>query len=91
MSYALNIQSEAIIDIQSASEWYEIQKAGLGFEFIEEVENGFEKICYHPQYYTFVTDNLRRIKIRRFPYLIIYEFENETVIVNSVKHASQKR
>ncbi len=91
MSYALNIQSEAIIDIQTAFEWYELQKNGLGFEFIEEVEKGFTKICNHPQYYTFVTAYLRRFKIGRFPYLIIYETENEVVIVNSVKHARQKR
>lgn len=90
MSYALNLQSEAIIDIQSAFEWYEMQQEGLGDEFIEEMENGFAKICNHPQYYTFINPHFRRFKIQRFPYLIIYEIEKETIIVNSVKHASQK-
>ena len=41
MIYALNVQSEAVIDIQTAFEWYELQKGGLGYKFIEEVENGF--------------------------------------------------
>jgi len=91
MSYALNVQSEAVIEIQTAFEWYELQKGGLGFEFIEEVENGFSKICNHPQYYTFVSAHFRRFKIQRFPYLIIYEINNKTVIINSVKHASKKR
>lgn len=89
MSYALSIQSEAVIDIQGAFEWYEMRRVGLAFEFIEEVENGFQKICNHPSYYTFVTEHFRRFKIQRFPYLIIYEIENETVIINSVKHGSQ--
>lgn len=91
MSYALKIQSEAVIEIQTAFEWYESKRDGLGFEFIEEVEKGFAKICDHPQYYTFVTEYFRRFKIQRFPYLIIYETEIEVVIVNSVKHTSQKR
>ncbi|HXL56599.1 MAG TPA: hypothetical protein VN958_10100 [Chitinophagaceae bacterium] len=39
MSYNLVLQSEAIIDIQEAFEWYEKQKEGLGFELNEEIEN----------------------------------------------------
>ncbi len=90
MSYSLEVQSEALIDIQEAFEWYEIHKEGLGFEFIEEVENGFGKICNQPQYYTSIATDFRRFKIERFPYLIVYEIENDTVIINSVKHGSRK-
>ena len=54
MNYNLQIQSEAIIDIQEAFEWYEKQRDGLGFEFIEEIENGYENICKHPSYYTLI-------------------------------------
>ena len=41
MSFSFKIQSEAIIDIQEAFEWYEKQKDGLGFLLIEEIES-----CY---------------------------------------------
>ena len=87
MNYNLQIQSEAIIDIQEAFEWYEKQRDGLGFEFIEEIENGYENICKHPSYYTLINADFRRLKIKRFPYLIIYE---DVVIVNSVRHSSRK-
>ncbi|HXS57212.1 MAG TPA: type II toxin-antitoxin system RelE/ParE family toxin [Hanamia sp.] len=90
MSFALKVQSEAIIDIQEGFEWYEMQKEGLGFEFIEEIENGFEKICNQPQFYTSISPTFRRFKIERFPYLIVYEIEDNAVIVNSVRHGSQK-
>ena len=90
MSYALEIQQEAVSDIQEAFEWYEIQKAGLGFEFIEEVENALANISEHPKFYTAINRFFRRIKIKRFPYLIIYEIENDLVIINSVPHARKK-
>lgn len=67
MSYGLIIQSEAIIDIQEAFEWYEKQKSGLGVNFIEEVENGYDKICNHPTYYAAINSHFRRLKINRFP------------------------
>ena len=88
--YSLKVQSEAVIDIQEAFEWYEMQKNGLGFEFIEEVENGFENICKHPQYYTSVNADFRRLKVKRFPYLIVYEIDGDLVIVISIMHASRK-
>jgi toxin ParE1/3/4 len=34
MSYEMVLQSEAILDIQEAFEWYEEHESGLGFEFI---------------------------------------------------------
>lgn len=39
MSYQVVLQSEAVIDIQVAYEWYEQQRAGLGDEMIEEIED----------------------------------------------------
>lgn len=91
MSYALEIQSEAVIDIQEAFEWYETKREGLGFDFIEEVENGLENISNNPKYYSFISENFRRYKIKRFPYLVVYEIEGASVVVNSVKHSSRKR
>lgn len=90
MDFSLEVQSEAIVDIQDAFEWYEAQKEGLGFEFIEELENGFQNICKHPQYYLSINSSFRRLRIKRFPYLIIYEIVKESVIVISVMHGSKK-
>lgn len=89
MSYNLVIQSEAIIDIQEAFEWYEEQNSGLGFDFIEEVENGYDKICNHPKYYIAINTHFRRLKINRFPYLIVYEIQKDSVIIIAVKHAGR--
>lgn len=90
MNFIVKVQLEATLDLQKAFDWYEIQQHGLGYEFIEEVENGFKKICSHPEYYKAVNERFRRIKISRFPYLIIYEVENIIVIINSVRHGSRK-
>ncbi len=90
MSYILILQAEAIIDIQDAYEWYEEQKSGLGDEFLGELEIGQNKICNHPQYYYSVNEHFRRLKINRFPYLIVYEIEGDTIIVNAVRHTKKK-
>ncbi|NML23709.1 type II toxin-antitoxin system RelE/ParE family toxin [Pseudoflavitalea sp. G-6-1-2] len=88
--HKLVLQSEAVNDMQEAFEWYEQQKEGLGFDFIDEVENSFEKIKKHPHYYTAINARYRRLKVNRFPYLVVFETEAETVIVNSVFHTSRR-
>lgn len=90
MSYEIILQSEAILDLQEAFEWYEKQKEGLGFEFIEEVESGYLKISNQPLHYPPINPRFRRIRINRFPYLVVYEIEGNSVIINSVRHIKRE-
>ena len=90
MNYELMLQSEAIVDIQKAFEWYEHRTAGLGFEFIEEIEEGFERVSKHPHHYSAINRKYRKLRINRFPYLIVFEIEENKVVVNSVRHISQE-
>jgi hypothetical protein len=89
MSFQLALQSEAVINIQQAFEWYEAQKPGLGYEFIVEIEEEFEKICNHPLHYAAINVLFRHLEITRFPYLIVYEIENITIVVVAIKHAGK--
>ncbi len=89
MNYKLQVQKEAILEMQDAFNWYELQKAGLGYSFVEELEECYQKICEHPEYYGMLNESFRRIKVNGFPYLVIFEIEHERVIVNSVFHTSR--
>jgi len=51
MSYQVVLQSEAIVDIQAAFDWYEEQRPGLGYELIEEIEDALKRLSKHPQHY----------------------------------------
>lgn len=58
--------------------------------FVQELELAFENLCRHPEYYASVNDILRRIKINRFPFLVVYEIEKDKVIVVGIRHTSRK-
>lgn len=81
MAYNFIIQEEAISRTREAFDWYEEQKSGLGYEFIKEVENCFEKIQNNPDHFSYLSNYYRRIKLNRFPYLIIYELEWKEITV----------
>jgi toxin ParE1/3/4 len=90
MSYNLVIQTEALLDIQEAFEWYEKKREGLGYLLIEEIEICYRNLSDHPYHYSYINKQYRRIKVNRFPYLIIYEIESDEIIINSVRHAKRK-
>ncbi len=90
MKYNLILQTEAIIELQKIFEWYEKQQIGVGYILLQEIENCFEKLSVNPQHYTYINEKYRRIKVKRFPYQIIYEIEETVVFVNSVFHTKRK-
>jgi len=90
MAYKVIFQKEALDKIQDAFDWYEGQKLGLGYELIEEIEICNDYLSINPQQYSFINDLYRRVKTNRFPYLLVYEIEEKTVIVLNFRHVKQK-
>jgi len=90
MSYKLVLKPEAIFDLQEAFNWYEAQKTGLGYELIGEVDSSFEKIIKHPLHYTAIKERYRRLKVNRFPYLIIFETVGNSIIILAMRHTSRR-
>ncbi|HVW62956.1 MAG TPA: type II toxin-antitoxin system RelE/ParE family toxin [Puia sp.] len=90
MSFEIVVQSEAIIEIQKVFEWYEQSRPGLGFEMIQEIEEGFERLSKHPHNYSATNKKYRKVRINRFPYIIVFEIEDTKVIIIALRHIKQE-
>jgi plasmid stabilization system protein ParE len=86
MNYSLTVREEAELDINSAFEYYENQRLGLGHDFLLCVEEGLSKIERNPLHYKLIYKELRRVLVRRFPYRILYLVRNKQVIITAVFH-----
>ncbi|MBS4022874.1 MAG: type II toxin-antitoxin system RelE/ParE family toxin [Dethiobacter sp.] len=71
-------------DIEVAFEWYEKQRKGLGFDFLDCVEISIKSICTFPEMYQIHYSDFRGCAIRRFPFSIFYTSEEEEIIIHSV-------
>ena len=71
-------------DVTSAFEWYEKQRRGLGFEFLDCIEIALRGIQTFPEICELCYLNFRRCVIRRFPFSIFYTIEDNKVIIHSV-------
>jgi len=68
-------------DIQSAYEWYESQRAGLGNEFLTGLRERLEAVRGYPESSPVIYRRIRRAVVSRFPYLIFYVARPERVAV----------
>ena len=86
MSYQLVVREEAHLDTVEAYNYYEEKTPGLGERFLDELIQRYAEITEHPEYYGFIDKQktIRDVKLRRFPYLIVYEINIDKVIVYSV-------
>lgn len=71
------VSNEAEDDLDEAFIWYEMQKPGLGVDFILLVEDAFDFICKNPGIFTRESENISRHFITRFPYSIYFSTESE--------------
>jgi len=89
MTYRLIIKDRANLEIEDAVWYYEKKRKGLGESFLKELDHTFILISNVPELFNLKYRNTREVLIKRFPFLVVYEIEGETVIVYSVFHARQ--
>jgi len=91
MSTPLILTPEAKEDVAAGYLWYEEQALGLGLEFLRCVEAALLSIRRTPLIYPVVHEGYRRAIVRRFPYAIFFEIDDEGngCVVYAVFHCSQ--
>ena len=86
MPYTLFIRDEANEDIAQAYLYYERIQEDPGERFLSEVSELYYALSDNPKYFGFIEDKkiFRDVKVKHFPYQIIYEVVANKVIIYSV-------
>ncbi len=84
MAYRLERRPFASIEIIEAQDWYELQRDGLGVEFLLELEIFHTTLQRNPEAYSYYHKPVRQGVINRFPYTVVYETFDEVIVIYSV-------
>jgi toxin ParE1/3/4 len=82
-----SFRRQSFLEYLAAQRWYERQRTGLGTEFATEVDQALNRACAAPHRYLEVIPNVRRMRVRRFPFLIFYRLRGDKLIVLAVFHS----
>ncbi len=73
-------------ELDDAVAWYNEQAAGLGQEFLDELDRTVRRAVTFPMSCPEIEPGVRRCLLARFPYGLIYGVDGETLVVVAVAH-----
>lgn len=80
------VRPEAEADLDSAFIWYEAKSWGLGTEFLRAVDVCYGNIRRAPESYQEIQPNVRRARLRKFPYSVYYVLDEHGISVLACLH-----
>lgn len=80
----------AKIELDDAFDWYEMEQSGLGRRFLAEIQVALKRITAFPDSCSSISPSLRRCLVRKFPYMLVYGLEEDTVVVVAVAHMHRR-
>ena len=88
MRYGINAAAEQELD--KAVEWYRQQQAGLQQQFLDEFRSTIARIQAQPKIYRELKPGIHRALMHRFPYSVIYEILDDTLLVLAIGHQHRR-
>jgi len=83
--------ADARVDLLAAADFYDSQRPGLGAEFASEFESALARLRESPQRWPEIEPGIRRYRVDRFPYAIIYRMlPSDTLEIIAVFHLRRR-
>ena len=89
--YKIQIDKDALQDIQNATDWYNEASKGLGTRFQKQVKAQINTLSKSPLAYSIRYSTVRCMLIKKFPFLVHFTADEKTLLVKvfGVFHTSR--
>ena len=84
--FEVEFHDNADAEMREAATYYEQRVSGLGDDFLDEIEEGLNRIREFPLLWSSYEGEYRRYFLKRFPYGLIYRVEAERIHIIAVAH-----
>lgn len=86
----LEFAAAAELELSEAIAFYESRQSGLGKAFALEAKKAADLILAFPHAWQSLDKDIRRCRLNRFPYGLVYAAENGTVVILAVMHLRKR-
>lgn len=87
---SVRLLESAQAELDDAIAWYAEQAPGLGDAFLIETLKTIKLIEQYPKAWHPLTQQIRRCRLRRFPYSVVYAQDGSDLLVLAVAHQHRK-
>jgi plasmid stabilization system protein ParE len=88
MLYTYLFNKDAQLEYETSLEWYAERSLKAATNFVAEVDKTLTLICFYPNRWRNAYKNFHELQLKKYPFTIIYTFEEDKklVIVTSIFH-----
>lgn len=90
MSSRVGFHPDAKREMREAADFYDLERPGLGTEFLDAVEQAMRRTIEHPESSPVVLGQVRKCTVSRFPYSVVYSVRGGGVYVSAIAHSSRR-
>lgn len=87
---AVELQPAALAEAEEAAAWYAERDPRVAAAFVAELEEALERIAEAPGRWPAHLHGTQRVRLTRFPYLVVYRDEPQRVLVVAVAHTKRR-
>lgn len=91
MEYQHLFNPRAATEYESAFKWYDEQSASAADNLIISVQEAIIDICTYPLRYRKTYKNLREVALKKYPYNIIYNVDENKKLITIISIYHHKR
>lgn len=77
-------------ELEETVDFYNSRQPGLGDEFAAEVQNTVARVLHNPLAWTKLSPEIRRCRLRRFPYGLVYQIRPKEILFVAVMHLRRR-
>ncbi len=88
---AIRFLVEAASEAEQALSYY-LQQGGepLGARFLAQIDTALDLIAQHPEIGSQTSHGLRQLRLKRFPFSVVYGVRDEDLIIIAIAHHRRK-
>lgn len=90
MSFIIRLSFKAEKQLKNLLDWYTDIDTQLAIRFADEYAFALHQLSNHPEHYSFIAPNLRRLPFKTLKVMLIYSVKNNVVSIASIKDARSK-
>lgn len=86
----LDIHEDADRELNDAADYYDRESPGLGTVFLDELEDGYDRILDNPSAAPEIDTGIGKLVLAKFPYSLIYEIDGDNALILAVAHQRRR-
>lgn len=87
MTRSIIFLAEARLEVIEAQDWYGSKAGALGAAFRRELARVVDRVREQPMHFPIVEGNVRRARLKRFPYAMYFRAAPDAIVVVACFHS----